>query len=82
MASRPPEITPPTALERQRFFVLNMVRIAGFALILFGILLSQAAVDLAGEHNALIGYVFIAVGFVDGFFMPRMLARKWRTPDA
>ena len=82
MASSPPEITPPTALERQRFFVLNVVRIAGFALILLGILLTQGAVDIAGEKNALLGYLFIAVGFVDGFFMPRVLARKWRTPEA
>ena len=34
MASRPPEHVPPTAQERNRFVVINVIRLSGAALIL------------------------------------------------
>ena len=80
MASRPPDITPPTALERQRWLVLSVMRFAGFGLVLLGILMIRGAVDILGDQNALVGYLFVVIGLADGFLMPLVLARKWRTP--
>ncbi|ANY19933.1 hypothetical protein A6F68_01417 [Tsuneonella dongtanensis] len=83
MASRPPEFTPtpPTDRERQRFVVLNAMRFVGFALVLFGILLTQGAVSVAGDLDQFLGYFFIVIGLFDGFFMPLIMAHKWRTPS-
>lgn len=78
MASRPPEHVPPTALERNRFVVINVIRLSGAALILIGILIVNGAIDLP----RVVGYVFIPLGLVEVFLMPLVLARKWRTPPA
>jgi hypothetical protein len=80
MASRPPE--PTEAQSRQRWAVMQLMRIMGVALVIAGILMTQGALDLFGEHNRLVGYAFVIVGLVDGFVMPLVLARKWRTPPA
>ena len=80
MASRPPEFTPtpPTAQERNRFFVLNAIRLSGAVLVLVGILVLNRVLTLP----EVVGWVFIAVGLIDVFVMPQVLARKWRTPSA
>ena len=80
MASRPPEATPPTDQERGRWLVLNLMRMAGFALAIFGIVVTQGIVELAGADNKLVGYTLIAVGLADGFIVPQILARRWRSP--
>jgi hypothetical protein len=80
MASRPPESSPTGDQARQRWMVLNLMRIAGIVLALVGILMTQGTIDLVGEENTLVGYVFIAVGLADAFIVPQVLARKWRTP--
>ena len=82
MASRPPEHVPRVSddVARARWLTIQASRILGFALVLLGILLARDVIDIAGETNHVIGYVFIVVGLIDGFVMPRVLARKWRTP--
>lgn len=82
MASRPPEFTPtpPTDRERARWSALVATRFMGFAMVLIGILMSQGAIDLAGDINALTGYLLIGLGLVEGFVVPQILARRWRTP--
>ena len=84
MASRPPENATPVSddVARGRWMTIQASRFAGFALVVLGILLVRDVVDIAGETNHLIGYVFIAVGLADGFIVPQVLARKWRTPPA
>jgi hypothetical protein len=62
--------------------VITILRFGGFSLAVLGLLMSQGAVDIAGEANRLVGYVFLVVGLVDGFVVPQLLARKWRTPRA
>ncbi|MFA9201035.1 MAG: hypothetical protein ACEQR8_07595 [Cypionkella sp.] len=76
MASRPPEIVPPTDRERARFIALNAVRIGGVALVLLGILIESGRIELPRA----VGWAFLAVGLVDVFLVPRLLARRWRTP--
>lgn len=63
-------------LARNRWLAINAVRFAGVALVLLGILIVRGVIDLP----IAVGYAFIPVGLVDVFLMPRLLARKWRTP--
>jgi hypothetical protein len=78
MASRPPD--QPDPLARNRWAVIQAMRVMGFALAILGIVMSQDAVNFAGEFNREVGYAFIAIGLIDGFFMPIVLARKWSSP--
>jgi len=78
MASRPPD--EPDVAARNRWMVIQAVRTSGFALAILGILMTQDAVTFAGELNRQVGYLFIALGLFDGFFMPIFLARKWSSP--
>ena len=79
MASRPPETpraTPPTDRERARFAAINAVRLSGVALVLTGVLVLRGVIDLPEA----VGWVFLPVGLVEVFVVPRLLARRWRTP--
>jgi hypothetical protein len=67
-------------LAQRRWLVIQMLRAAGFALILIGILLTQGVLTLLASGNAMLGYLLIVIGLLDGFFVPIILARKWRTP--
>ena len=79
MASRPPD-QPDDAAARNRWMIIQLMRAMGFALAVLGILMTQNAVNIAGEVNRQVGYGFIVIGLLDGFFMPIVLARKWRSP--
>ena len=83
MASRPPEHRTPAAdsLARNRWMIIQIMRFLGFGTVLVGILLARGVLDLAGESDRIVGYVLIAVGLADGFLVPLMLARRWRTPQ-
>ncbi len=63
---------------RSRFFILQLVRLVGVALVLVGIAITQGAIDLPPAA----GVVLIAVGFVDVFFVPRLLAKRWKSHGA
>ena len=75
MASRPPDEN--ESLARQRWMVMQVMRIMGFGLVILGILMARDVVDIAGESNHLVGYAFVVVGLLDGFLMPIFLAKKW-----
>lgn len=61
---------------RQRFAVLSALRLGGVLAAMFGLLVVQDVVTL--PHA--IGYVFVLLGLFGVFFLPLILARKWRTP--
>lgn len=83
MASRPPEDDGSNDDQaRSRWMLIQVLRTFGFAVAILGILMIAGAINLAGDVNQLVGYAFAAVGLVDGFVMPLVLARKWRTPPA
>ena len=79
MASRPPDdrlrATPPTERERARFFALNAVRLSGVVLVGIGLLALNRALDLPQA----LGWVLVAVGLIEVFVVPQVLARRWRT---
>lgn len=79
MASRPPEHTPAHEdAARARFYMINAVRIGGAAMVIVGLLIANRVIDLP----EVAGWIFAAVGMVEFFVVPKMLARKWRTPPA
>ena len=78
MASRPPD--EPDVAARNRWMVIQATRTLGFALAILGILMTQDAVNFAGELNRQVGFLFIALGLIDGFLMPTFLARRWSSP--
>jgi hypothetical protein len=61
---------------RSRFLAISLLRFAGVAMIVAGILILNGAIAAPVEA----GYVLAALGFIDTFFVPQYLARKWRTP--
>jgi hypothetical protein len=73
MASRPPENDDDA---RTRFFVIGATRLVGVAIVLVGLLAVARRIPIP----PVAGYVFIAFGLLDVFWVPLILARKWRTP--
>ena len=72
-------MTPEEKVWRDRFVAVNLVRIGGTVIVLFGLLLSQS--DRIVEGGALIpGLALAIIGLVVSFAGPKWLARKWRTP--
>jgi len=63
-----------------RFAIIQLVRFGGVALVLLGLAIQSGRVAALAEIPAMVGYVFIAVGLVDVFVAPALLARRWRTP--
>ena len=63
-------------LARNRYLVISFTRVAGVAMVIVGLLVNQQAI----EWPMAVGYVLIAVGIVDVFVAPLVLARKWRSP--
>lgn len=62
---------------RNRWLVINAVRIAGVALVVVGLLGTQGAIDVP----IWAAYALLAAGFAGAFLAPTMLARRWRSPD-
>ena len=68
----------PTKLEKQRFMAIQLMRMMGAALAILGVLIAGGKIDLP----PLVGYVFVVIGLVDFFVMPKVLSRRWRTPGS
>lgn len=60
---------------RQRFIILNVIRLGGLAVLLFGIAMARGVV--AGPYW--LGVILALAGLLDFYFGPRMLARSWKT---
>ncbi|PKB19484.1 hypothetical protein B0I00_1720 [Novosphingobium kunmingense] len=61
---------------RQRFIVLQLLRLSGAFFALLGLLVVARRVDMP----MVAGYVFLIVGFIDLFVVPLLLARRWKSP--
>ena len=62
---------------RDRFILLNLVRLVGLAMVLSGIAIHFRRID-APE---VVAYVLVFAGLIEFFFIPNFVARSWRTPD-
>jgi hypothetical protein len=70
------------ALAKKRFFAITLMRLMGALLILAGFVLIRGAVVLAGQPaDRWIGVAVVLVGVFDFAVMPRILARRWRSPN-
>ncbi|KTE19609.1 hypothetical protein ATE67_13195 [Sphingopyxis sp. H050] len=69
------------ALAKKRFFALAAMRLMGALLILAGFVLIRGAIALAGQPaDRWIGVAVVLVGVFDFAVMPKILARRWRSP--
>ena len=62
---------------KQRFMLLNFVRLAGIALVLIAIASSQIAPNVPAALNILLALAGMGIFF----FAPRHLARQWKSED-
>jgi hypothetical protein len=70
------------ALAKKRFFAITLMRLMGALLILAGFVLIRGVVVLAGQPaDRWIGVAVVLVGVFDFAVMPRILARRWRSPN-
>ena len=63
-----------------RFIVIQLVRLAGVAMVLIGVLLQAGRIEALRGVPVEVGYVLIVIGMLDVFVMPQVLARRWRSP--
>lgn len=63
-------------VARGRWMAINVVRIAGVAMVVAGIFALRGVIDLP----EIAGWALVVIGLVDIFVAPRILARKWRSP--
>ena len=69
------------ALAKRRFFALSSMRLMGALFILAGFVLIRGAWTLAGHPtDRWIGVAVVLIGVFDFAVMPRILARRWRSP--
>ncbi len=62
-----------------RFAVLQLVRLAGAAMLLLGVLLLSGKAAWLPRLPDAAGYILIAIGMIDFFVVPLVLARRWRS---
>ena len=59
-----------------RFIAISLIRVSGAVFVLLGLMITERRIDLPW----IVGVVLVAAGFFDVFVMPKLLARRWRTP--
>ena len=71
----------PESLARARFFAIGSMRIVGVLLIFAGFALVQVGFMVAWQPtDRWVGVIVVLVGAFDFAVMPKILARRWRTP--
>jgi hypothetical protein len=76
LSGEPAPAPTPDNVAKQRFMVMQVMRLAGVALFVFGIMIVRGIVPLP----SIAGYVLAVVGIFDAFMMPVILARRWKSP--
>jgi hypothetical protein len=62
---------------RNRFWVLNAIRLGGVLLVMLGIAIRMEKI----AYPQVAAYFFVVMGLVEFFFIPRLLKAHWRTRD-
>lgn len=70
--------TPEKDPAQARYFAIQLVRLGGIALVIIGLLIAQGTLFEGAPRW--IGMIVAGIGIVDTFFLPIVLARKWRSP--
>jgi hypothetical protein len=66
------------AVWRNRFILINLVRIGATFVVLFALALWQS--DMIVEGGSILGLPLALVALVVSFWGPKWLAARWRTP--
>ena len=66
------------ALWRNRFILMNLIRIGGTIGVLLSILLWQT--DMVVRGGSFLGFPLALICLVISFFGPKYVAGRWRTP--
>lgn len=64
-------------LAKQRFFVLQGIRITGAIFALLGLLIIVGKIDLLPKWA---GVIVLALGMIEMLIVPPILARSWKSP--
>ncbi len=64
-----------------RFAVLQAVRLSGAVLALLGVLVMSGNVDWLNAIPKIVGYPLLLAGMAEFFFVPPLLARRWKSRD-
>lgn len=64
---------------RNRFIAINLVRIGGTVIVLFGLAIWHSDLLVQGGSMA-VGLPLALAGLVASFWGPKVLAARWRTP--
>ena len=74
-----PQLPPDEAVWRNRFILINLVRIGGTVVVLLGLYIWHS--DFVRAGGALeVGLPLALIGLVISFFGPKHVSRNWRTP--
>lgn len=68
------------AVWRNRFIVMNLIRIGGTVGVIFCLLLWQS--DVFVEGGTILGLPLALIFLVVSFFGPKIYASRWRDPPA
>jgi hypothetical protein len=68
------------AVWRDRFIQINMTRIGGTLIVLFGLIVWQSNVFQVGG-NAMIGFPLTIIGLVASFGGPIWMTKRWKRQD-
>ncbi|MBB5684366.1 hypothetical protein [Sphingobium boeckii] len=67
------------AQARNRYFAITFTRLLGVAFVVFGIMVVYGRFESIPK---IVGYVLVVNGLIDIVILPRVMARRWRTPPA
>jgi len=69
--------TPEEAAAAKRYTVMNLVRLAAIPAVIAGLAIAQGTLDLPYA----LGLVLVAAGLFVFFFVPSLLAKRWKSAD-
>ena len=71
------------ALAKKRFFAITSMRLMGAVFVAVGFVLIRGGFELAGQPaDRWIGVAVVLIGAFDFAVMPKLLARRWRSPKS
>ncbi|MDX3908343.1 MAG: hypothetical protein QHC67_00775 [Sphingobium sp.] len=83
MTASPPPPVDPTAAARQRLLFINLFRLSGVFILMFGFLIMMQRFGwVQGRDAKILGAIIATVGLLQTIVIPRVLLRAWRTPPA
>ena len=65
------------AEARQRYVILNAVRFSGIALVMLGLVAARGLLPLPW----VVGAVLAVAGLLEFFFLPPIIAKRWKSGD-